>query len=141
MTARLSLTSLAVLAGLLIALGAGPARPVGPTPAAAQQQQRTAPPPNESRIGGRGFGSRRPTFRTRRPSARRPGVRRPIRRRPFFGWHGVFGGFLRFLGIAYLMNLLFGWGPGGSPLGLLLVVAVVVWLATRRRRRRPAYYW
>jgi hypothetical protein len=91
---------------------------------------------NEARIGGRGFGSRRPTFRTRRPSVRRPGVRR----RPLFR-HGFFGSVLRALGIAYLIHLLFGWGPGGgSPLGLLLVIGVVLWLATRRRRRRPAYW-
>jgi MYXO-CTERM domain-containing protein len=132
---------LAVLAGLLIALGAGSARPVAAVAAAAAAAQtQTTPGTNEARIGGRAFGSRRPTFRTRRPSVRRPSVRRPIRRRPLFGWHGVFGGFLRFLGIAYLMNLLFGWGPGGSPFGLLLVLLVVVWLATRRRRR-PTYYW
>jgi hypothetical protein len=91
---------------------------------------------NEARIGGRGFGSRRPTFRTRRPSVRRPAVRR----RPLFR-HGFFGSVLRALGIAYLVHLLFGWGPGGgSPLGLLLVIGVVAWLATRRRRRRPAYW-
>jgi hypothetical protein len=128
---------LAVLVGLLIALG--PSLTPSVATAAAQKQSSTGA--NEARIGGRGFGSRRPTFRTRRPSVRRPSVRRPIRRRPFFGWHGVFGGFLRFLGIAYLMNLLFGWGPGGSPFGLLLVLLVVVWLATRRRGRRPTYYW
>jgi hypothetical protein len=134
----ISRLALPLLAALLIAVGAGPARPVA---AAAATQKQTAPATNESRIGGRGFGSRRPTFRTRRPSARRPGIRRPVRRRPLFGWHGVFGGFLRFLGIAYLVNLLFGWGPGGSPLGLLLVLAVVFWIATRRRRRRPVPYW
>src|SRR4051812_36809557 len=98
---------------------------------------------NEARIGGRGFGrsGRSPIFGRRRPSVRRPAVRRPINRRPLFR-HGFFGSVLRALGIAYLVHMLFGWGPGGgSPLGLLIVLGVVLWLATRRRRRRPAYYW
>jgi hypothetical protein len=126
--------SLPFLAALLIALG--PAL----TPEVASAASPQKPSSNEARIGGRGFGSRRPTFRTRRPSTRRPSVRRPIRRRPLFGWHGFFGSFLRALGIAYLLNALFGWGPGGSPLGLIIVIAVVVWLATRSRRRRPVYW-
>jgi hypothetical protein len=95
-------------------------------------------PSTESRIGGRGGFGRR----TARPTVRRtrPAQRRPVRRRPIFG-NGFFGSVLRFLGIAYLVNLLFGWGPGGgSPLGLLIVLGVILWLATRRRRRRPLYY-
>jgi hypothetical protein len=132
--------SLAVLAGLVLVLGAVPA-----ADAAAAAPRKSSTAANEARIGGRGFGSRRPTFRTRRPTARRPtarrpAARRPVRRRPLFGWHGFFGGVLRALGIAYLLNLLFGWGPGGSPLGLLIVLAIVVWLATRSRRRRPVYW-
>jgi hypothetical protein len=100
-------------------------------------------PSNESRIGGRGgFGrSARPTIRRSRPNtgARRPTTRRQTRR-PLIG-RGFFGSVLRFLGIAYLVNLLFGWGPGGgSPLGLLIVFGAILWLATRRRRRRPLYY-
>jgi hypothetical protein len=68
-------------------------------------------------------------------------VRRPINRRPLFR-HGFFGSVLRALGIAYLVHMLFGWGPGGgSPFGLLIVLGVVLWLATRRRRRPSAYYW
>jgi hypothetical protein len=46
---------------------------------------------------------------------------------------------LKVLGIAYLAHLLFGWGAGGSPFGLLILGAVILWLATRRRRR-PAYW-
>ena len=95
-------------------------------------------PNTESRIGGRGGFGRR----TARPTVRRtrPAQRRPVRRRPILGT-GFFGSVLRFLGIAYLVNLLFGWGPGGgSPLGLLIVLGVILWLATRRRRRRPLYY-
>jgi hypothetical protein len=129
-------TALALVALSLFAL------PLALVPAAAPGATTTttpgkaAGPANEARIGGRGFGSRRPTFRSRRPSVRRPAVRR----RPLFR-HGFFGSILRALGIAYLVHLLFGWGAGGgSPLGLLLVIGVVLWLATRRRRRRPAYW-
>jgi hypothetical protein len=130
-----------VLAALLaLAPAAGlAARP--PAAAAAAAKPRPAAT-NEARIGGRGFGrgGRSPIFGRRRPSVRRPAVRRPINRRPLFR-HGFFGSVLRALGIAYLVHMLFGWGPGGgSPFGLLIVLGVVLWLATRRRRRRPAYY-
>jgi hypothetical protein len=52
----------------------------------------------------------------------------------------VGGAILRALGLAYLFHLLFGWGAGGSPFGLLLLVALVAWIATRRLRRRPWAY-
>jgi predicted lipid-binding transport protein (Tim44 family) len=96
---------------------------------------------NESRIGGRsGFGRSRPRISRARPRTRVAPSRRRQTRRPLFGG-GFFGSVLRFLGIAYLVNMLFGWGPGGgSPLGLLIVLGVILWLATRRRRRRPLYY-
>jgi hypothetical protein len=42
---------------------------------------------------------------------------------------------LQALGIAYLAHLLFGWGAGGSPLGLILLIGLVLWLVTRSRRR------
>jgi predicted lipid-binding transport protein (Tim44 family) len=127
--------ALAFLAAVLIAGGPG----VAPSAAPAATKQ-SAAPSSQARIGGRGFGSRRPTFGSRRPSARRPAARRPLRPRPLFR-HGFFGSVLRALGIAYLVHLLFGWGAGGgSPFGLLLVIAFVLWLATRRRRRRPAYW-
>jgi hypothetical protein len=54
--------------------------------------------------------------------------------RPHFG-RRLFHGFLQALGFAYLAHLLFGWGAGGSPLGLFLLAAIVLWLVTRRRRR------
>jgi hypothetical protein len=51
----------------------------------------------------------------------------------------LFRGVLQALGIAYLAHLLFGWGGGGSPLGLLLLLGLVLWMATRSRRRRVMY--
>jgi hypothetical protein len=129
--------ALALLAAVLIAGGPAVAPSVAP---AAPAKQSAAAAANQARIGGRGFGSRRPTFGSRRPSVRRPTVRRPVRRRPLFR-HGFFGSVLRALGIAYLVHLLFGWGAGGgSPFGLLIVIGFVLWLATRRRRRRPVYW-
>jgi hypothetical protein len=130
-----------VLVALLALVPAETIAAAPPTAAAAAAKPRPAAT-NEARIGGRGFGrsGRSPIFGPRRPSVRRPAVRRPLNRRPLFR-HGFFGSVLRALGIAYLVHMLFGWGPGGgSPLGLLIVLGVVVWLATRRRRRPPAYY-
>jgi len=60
--------------------------------------------------------------------------------RPHFG-RRLFRGFLQALGIAYLAHLLFGWGAGGSPFGLLLLGALVLWLVTRRRRRVVYSRW
>ena len=124
---------------LLLAIPGTAAIAQSTTSSGSQAAPGSATPSNESRIGGRGgFGRRtRPTVRRTRPST---GARRPTTRRPLFG-RGFFGSVLRFLGIAYLVNLLFGWGPGGgSSLGLLIVFGVILWLATRRRRRRPLYY-
>jgi hypothetical protein len=101
------------------------------TPAAAVHVVST-----QSRLGLRGFG-----YRSRygyRPSYRRPIYRRSLYRRSPF--HGVFRGILRAIGLAYLLHLLFGWGAGGSPFGLLLLAALVLWLATRSRRRRRIYW-
>jgi uncharacterized membrane protein len=81
------------------------------------------------------LGSRGPVFRSRyRTRTRSPYTRSYSRRSPF---RGFFGGVLKALGIAYLFHLMFGWGAGGSPFGLLLLAAIVLWLTTRRRR--PAY--
>ena len=86
---------------------------------------------------GRGFGRRAPMFRSRSryPSRYRS---RPFGR-PRFGIGRFFGGVLKLIGLAYVFNLLFGWGAGGSPFGLILLFGLIVLLATRRRRR-PAYY-
>jgi hypothetical protein len=55
--------------------------------------------------------------------------------RPF---RGAGRAILQALGLAYLFHMLFGWGAGGSPLGLILLVGIVVLLVSRMRRR-PYY--
>jgi predicted lipid-binding transport protein (Tim44 family) len=54
-------------------------------------------------------------------------------------FRGLGGSILRALGIAYLFHMLFGWGGGGSPFGLLLLAGLILWLVTRTRRRRRPY--
>jgi hypothetical protein len=140
---RIALVALVLAAATAAATpSAAPAASSAPTTQRTNTTQTTRTTPfgvNQAR-GGRGFGSRPSFGRPSRPGAgARRSVRRPARR-PLFG-RGFFHGVLRALGIAYLIHLLFGWGPGGgSPLGLLLVLGVVLWLVTRRRRRRPAYW-
>jgi hypothetical protein len=87
----------------------------------------------QARFGARGFGRRVPMYRPRS----RYGYRPAYRRSPF---HGLFRGVLRAIGLAYLFHVLFGWGAGGSPFGLLLLAALVLWLAGRPRRRRRVYW-
>ena len=121
-----------ILPALLCALLAAVAVPA-PAPAAAGKTQTTT---EQSRLG-RGFGRRSPSIGTRPRTRPRSSYRA---RRPFTA-RRFFGGVLKALGIAYLFNLLFGWGAGGSPFGLLLLAAVVLFLVTRRRRvRRPMYH-
>jgi hypothetical protein len=86
---------------------------------------------------GRGFGRRAPSLgsRTRYPSR----YRYRSYQRPRRGIGHVFGGVLKALGLAYLFNALFGWGSGGSPLGLILLFGLVAVLVTRRPRRRSYY--
>src|SRR3954454_20013885 len=90
---------------------------------------------------GRGFGRRAPSLgsrsRVRSPYPSR--YRTRSYQRPRRGVGHFFGGVLRFLGLAYLFNMLFGWGSGGSPFGLIIVFAVVVLLLSRRPRRRVYY--
>ena len=91
---------------------------------------------SQSRLG-RGFGRRSPSVGTR-PRYR---SRSPYRARRPFTARRFFGGVLKALGLAYLFNLMFGWGAGGSPFGLLLLAAIVLVILTRRRgMRRPTYY-
>jgi hypothetical protein len=119
------------LTAILLSLGAAPAAAAVPAglPVAAKASQ--------SRLG-RGFG--RTSFRSRprvAPASRRY-RRSPYRARPHMG-RRLFRGVLQALGIAYLAHLLFGWGGGGSPLGLLLLLGLVLWIATRSRQRRVVY--
>ena len=102
-----------------------------PAPAAVAPRAAGQTQTSQARLGLRSY-RRAPLYR---PRARTP-YRRAYRPSPF---HGFFGGLLKVLGIAYLAHLLFGWGAGGSPFGLLILGAVILWLATRRRRR-PAYW-
>jgi hypothetical protein len=90
---------------------------------------------------GRGFGRRSPSFGSRsRLRPRYPSRYRPRSyQRPRRGIGHFFGGVLKFLGIAYLFNMLFGWGSGGSPLGLIILFGLIVLLVTRRPRRRVYY--
>src|SRR5215213_2916881 len=123
------------LTAILLALGAAPAAAATPTgaPIAAIKA-------NQARFGGgRAFG--RSPYRSRpryTPASRYR--RSPYRARPHLG-RRLFRGVLQALGIAYLAHLLFGWGAGGSPLGLLLLLGLVLFMVTRgRRRRRPPAY-
>jgi hypothetical protein len=122
-----------ILPALLCTLLAAVAVPA-PAGAVAGKAQITT---DQSRLG-RGFGRRSPSFgsRSRYRSRRSPYTsRRPFTARRFFG------GVLKALGVAYLFHLMFGWGAGGSPFGLLLLAAIVLFFVTRRRRiRRPMYY-
>jgi hypothetical protein len=121
MSKQLRLLSTALAA--VVAMAAAPAvAPAATTSKAAVRTQAT-----QAR-----FFRRAPLYR---PRARVP-YRRAYRPSPF---RGFFGGILKMLGIAYLAHLLFGWGGGGSPFGLLILLGVILWLATRRRRR-PAYW-
>jgi hypothetical protein len=119
-----------------IALLALPVLALTPTAAPAALRTPAAAvhvPTDQARFGARGFGRRLPVYRPRT----RYGYRPAYRRSPF---HGLFRGVLRAIGLAYLFHLLFGWGAGGSPFGLLLLAALVLWLATRSRRRRRVYW-
>ena len=90
---------------------------------------------------GRGFGRRGPSFgsRPRVRSAYPSRYRSRSYRRPRRGFGHFVGSALKVLGVAYLFHALFGWGSGGSPLGLILLFVVIALLLSRRPRRR-AYY-
>jgi hypothetical protein len=123
-----------------IALLAVPALALTPTTASAALKTPAAAvhaPSTQARFGARGFGRRAPLYSPRTRYGYRYRYRPAYRRSPF---HGLFRGVLRAIGLAYLFHLLFGWGAGGSPFGLLLLGALVLWLATRSRRRRRVYW-
>jgi hypothetical protein len=119
---------IALLALPFLALIPAPASAALGTPAAAVHVTTT-----QARFGARGFGRRLPVYRQRS----RYGYRPVYRRSPF---HGLFRGILRAIGLAYLFHLLFGWGGGGNPFGLLLLAGLVLWLASHARRRRRVYW-
>jgi len=128
----LTMSNLArTLPALLCALLAAVAVPAPAAVAAGKSQTTT----QQSRLG-RGFGRRSPSIGVRPRMRPRSSYRA---RRPFTA-RRFFGGVLKALGLAYLFNMLFGWGPGGSPFGLLLLVLLVLFVAGRLRRpRRYAY--
>jgi hypothetical protein len=121
------------LTAILLAVGAAPA--AAATPAGVPVAVAKA---NQARFGGgRSFG--RSPYRSRpryTPASRYR--RSPYRARPHLG-RRLFRGVLQALGIAYLAHLLFGWGAGGSPFGILLLLGLILWMVTRSRRRRLAY--
>ena len=121
----------AVLCGVALAGGVAVA-PAVAAPAPTKQVAR----PQQSGLGFRGA-RRAPSLGTRFRSRSRPSSRRIRSTRPF---RGFFRGVLQALGLAYLFHVLFGWGAGGSPFGLLLLAALILFLVTRRRRRRVMYY-
>jgi len=122
---------------LLISTLLVPAAPAHAATATAQTQ----PSQTNHAALGRGFGRRAPSVGSRsRLRSRYPSrYRSRSYRRPRSGIGRFFGGVLKFLGVAYLVNMLFGWGGGGSPLGLIVLFALIMLLLTRRRRR-PTYY-
>lgn len=119
-----------VVAAVLL-VGAPAALPV-PASAAAPSKASAAGhgAVTEARFGGgRGFGLRS-----------RPRYSYPRGSYPRYRTRGLERGIVRGLGIAFLLHALFGYGTGGSPIGLLLVFGVILWLVSRRRRRgRFAY--
>ncbi len=92
--------------------------------------------PPAARRGG-GFRSR-PLSPNRPLSRNRPVVRR--NRNSGRALRSFSRTLLRALGIAFLVNLLFGIGPGGSPLGLLLLFGIIALVVVSRRRRRQLSY-
>src|SRR5215211_7143205 len=111
------------LTTILVLLGAPAAAKAGTAPLAARG------------FRGGGFRSSRP----RTAPGRRYAPNR-YRARPHLG-RRIFRGVLQALGIAFLLNALFGWGVGGSPLGLLLLFGLILWLVARRRRRVAYARW
>ena len=105
--------------------------------AASSNAPGTASQSTQARFGAGFRSGARPGFGAR-PAVRRPGYR--VAPRPRIG-RGFFRGVLQALGIAYLAHLLFGWGHGGSPFGLLLLGALVLFAVSRRRRRRASAAW
>ena len=112
------------------AAGATPA-PSGPAIAPASVVQPLTP----FAVRGGGLRSRpriSPSTRNRPVARRNPNTGRAMR--------NFSRAILRALGIAFLLSLLFGIGPGGSPLGLLLLLGIIALVVMSRRRRRQYSY-
>ncbi len=125
-----ALSLLALLAAAPAPAGAAATRSTALTPAPLSAPGAALTP---TVLARRGFGGARRRYNSRPGYGNRP-YRRPSGR-------GFFGGVLRALGIAYLVNLLFGWGPGGgSPFGLFLLLGLVALFVTMRRRRPAMRY-
>ena len=110
----------------------------------------TAPPPQATSpaslavpplpLAARGGGFRsRPRISPSRPLSRNRPV---VRRNPNTGraLRSFSRSLMRALGIAFLLSLLFGIGPGGSPLGLLVLLGIIALVVVARRRRRQYGY-
>ena len=109
----------------------------GAGPATAQVSLPGPLTPLAARRGG-GFRSR-PGLNPNRPGT---GGRPVTRRNPNTGraLRSFSRTVLQALGIAFLLSLLFGIGPGGSPLGLLLLLGIIALIVVSRRRRRQYGY-
>jgi hypothetical protein len=127
---RKYLTVVPILVSALALTGATPA-----SASAASPTHRLVT--TQARFGG-GFRLGRPSFGSRYRSPRY-GSRYSSRYGRVHPFRGLGGSILRAIGIAYLFHLFFGWGGGGSPLGLLFIAGLIVWLVTRSRRRSRGY--
>jgi hypothetical protein len=115
-----------LLTSLLLA---GPAAATAGAAPGGTQAAASPTAPTEARLGGSrgGFGRRSPGFGRSRRAVPRRTTARPFR--------GVGRAILQALGLAFLFHMLFGWGVGGSPLGLLLLLGIVLLMVSRMRRR------
>lgn len=131
----LVLLSTAVLAVRAPAVAAGESRAPVSSPTSSTPVTMPAVP---LAVRGGGFRSRprispsRPLSRNRPAARRNPNTGRALR--------SFSRTLLQALGIAFLLSLLFGIGPGGSPLGLLLLLGIIAMVVVARRRRRQYSY-
>ena len=138
--ALICLAAAVAIAG--VAPAAGHAATPSATPAASISALGGTPLAARGLGGSRGgFGRWTRSTRPRSTSMRTSAQRRAAARRAAQRRRGIGRSILQALGIAFLLNALFGWGAGGSPIGLLLVLAFVVWLVTRRGRRTHRPTW
>jgi hypothetical protein len=144
-TWRRAVTAVAAATALA---GAGTAPAHATSPVSAAKPAASVAGLGATPLAARGFGGARGGFgrstRSSRPRStptRTSAQRRAADRRAAQRRRNIGRSILHALGIAFLLNALFGWGAGGSPIGLLLVLAFIVWLATRRSRREHRPRW